>query len=87
MAEDTGRKDTPTTIDNPFSTPISLDGYSRGVMDGISLGRIEGWQDCLRMVRGSIKGYPDHGGDQAIMDAIQKIEDAAFIAGGNAVHE
>lgn len=77
MAEDTGLKDTPTAIDK-IARIVAAYGEEK---------LQEGWQSCLRMVRSSVEGYPDHGGDQAIMEAIQKIEDAAFTAGGNAVHE
>jgi hypothetical protein len=32
-----------------------------------------GWQECLDSVRGSLRGYPDCGGDVEIMREIERI--------------
>lgn len=36
--------------------------------------QLKGWQDCLDSVRGSLRGYPDCGGDIEVMREVERIK-------------
>lgn len=45
----------------------------------------KGWTECLRMIRDSVEGYPNAGGDIEIMTAIQNIAQEAAHAEDEAI--
>ncbi len=53
--------------------------YTQAEFDAaVEAAQLQGWQDCLRQVRGSVEGYPYHGGDIEIMTAIDRIVKSAL---------
>ena len=57
------------------------DTFERDVSALVSTAEQHGWQQCLASVRGSVRDYPNAGGDIVIMTEIENIENAAAMQG------
>lgn len=51
-----------------------------GVQERVDRAEKRGWERCLDLLRASVKGYPDNGGDIDIMTEIEHIVDRAVLA-------